>query len=68
MGGSLHSITGESQLLCLDELPSSLHPYRTLARCVHDPLTLTVTPPEGKAGAWKGELKLPKAKISLKEK
>jgi hypothetical protein len=28
--------------------------------------TLTVTPPEGKADAWKGELKLPKAKISLK--
>ena len=29
--------------------------------------TLTVTAPEGKAGAWKGELKLPKAKISLKK-
>jgi hypothetical protein len=28
--------------------------------------TLTVTPPEGKADAWKGELKLPKAKVSLK--
>jgi hypothetical protein len=26
--------------------------------------TLTVTAPEGKADAWKGELKLPKAKIS----
>jgi len=30
--------------------------------------TLTVAPPEGKADAWKGELKLPKAKISLKGK
>jgi hypothetical protein len=30
--------------------------------------TLTVTAPEGKAGAWKGELKLPKATISLKTK
>lgn len=30
--------------------------------------TLTVTAPAEKADAWKGELKLPKAKISLKEK
>jgi hypothetical protein len=30
--------------------------------------TLTVTPPKGDSDAWKGELKLPKAKVSLKRK
>lgn len=29
--------------------------------------TLTVTPPEGKPDAWKGEIRLPKARISLKK-